>query len=71
MIFNALFKFQAKIDIIFEKKQTMFENLYNNLISISEQHVLSKVIFIYYIILIEMSDDFKLRFFKTYNKNFQ
>ena len=36
MIFDALFKFQIKIDVAFEKKQTMFESLYGNLISISE-----------------------------------
>ena len=49
MIFDAFFKFSTKVDVAFEKKQTIFENLYNNLISILKQHILLKIVFIYYI----------------------
>ena len=71
MIFNALFKLQTKINVAFEKKQTMFENLYDNFISVLKQHVLSKVVFIYYITLIKMSDDFKKRLIEVYSKDIQ
>ena len=69
MIFDALFRFQIKIDVALEKKQMMLESLYGNLISISEQHILSEFISIYHMTLIEMSDDFKTRFIKVYSKD--
>ena len=69
VISDAFFKLLIKIDIAFEKKQAMLENLYNNFILILKQHVLSKILFIYHITLIKISDDFKSRFIKAYIKD--
>ena len=71
VIFDALFKLQIEIDInvMLEKKQIVFENLYDNSMLISKRYALSKQISIYYITLIKINDDFKERLVEVYTKD--
>ena len=56
IILNAFFK--LPINVVFEEKQEILKNLYKNIIKYEDINVF-KLIFIYYIILIKMDDDFK------------
>ena len=70
IVFDALFRFQT--NVIFKEKQTVLENLYDNIIKVKHKNIaFSEKISVYHMILIVINDDFKKRLIDAYNKNSQ